>query len=320
MGSLHLPVYIFSLFVGLSIIFVCFGLNKKYQLSFLAAYLYYLISFIILGLLNLTGRYLAFQILIPQSIHTTKLVMCVFSLLAFPFVPLTIYFFINFISRLLNQEISSFFNRIFSILWVLLFICLLFAMSHFYRTNDDYVLETFYGILHTIAILSLISSVVFMFTKLNKVSHKKKREDLKKFAVVYLLSFITLGISDYVYFGEYTAFIEVFVYFSINFPPLLIFSWYLNKYYVDYLSLDQESDILDLFFSKYHITPREQDIMKLILEGKSNIEIGKDLYISTHSVRNHIYNIYQKLGVKNRVQITNLIRSMSQKNKDVDSN
>jgi LuxR family transcriptional regulator of csgAB operon len=48
----------------------------------------------------------------------------------------------------------------------------------------------------------------------------------------------------------------------------------------------------------------------------SNADIEKKLYISSHTVKNHIYHIYQKLGVKNRVQISNLIRDHNQVYKD----
>ncbi|MDH4196536.1 MAG: LuxR C-terminal-related transcriptional regulator [Candidatus Aminicenantes bacterium] len=59
---------------------------------------------------------------------------------------------------------------------------------------------------------------------------------------------------------------------------------------------------------KYGISKREQEIIRLILQGKSNAEIEKELFISVHTVKNHIYNIYQKLHVKNRYQIIRLFR------------
>jgi LuxR family transcriptional regulator of csgAB operon len=46
-----------------------------------------------------------------------------------------------------------------------------------------------------------------------------------------------------------------------------------------------------------------------MLEGKTNLDIKKALFISANTVRNHIYNIYRKLGVRNRVQIINLIQT-----------
>jgi DNA-binding CsgD family transcriptional regulator len=62
------------------------------------------------------------------------------------------------------------------------------------------------------------------------------------------------------------------------------------------------------FFAKYNISEGEQKILKLILKGKTNKEIEDILFISYHTVKNHIYNIYQKLEVKNRAQLINLFQ------------
>jgi DNA-binding CsgD family transcriptional regulator len=59
-------------------------------------------------------------------------------------------------------------------------------------------------------------------------------------------------------------------------------------------------------FIKFGITKREQEIIRLICEGKSNREIESQLFISLQSVKDHIYRIYQKAGVKNRVELVNL--------------
>jgi DNA-binding CsgD family transcriptional regulator len=72
-------------------------------------------------------------------------------------------------------------------------------------------------------------------------------------------------------------------------------------------SRQQEIDI-EGFFSKFSFSLREQEIIKLLLEGKSKQEIEEELFISPHTVKNNIYNIYQKIGVKNRLQIIKLIR------------
>jgi len=54
---------------------------------------------------------------------------------------------------------------------------------------------------------------------------------------------------------------------------------------------------------EYHITERELEVIQLILEGCDNHTIGKKLFISTNTVHNHIYNIFRKLGVKNRYEL-----------------
>ncbi|MCK4835483.1 MAG: helix-turn-helix transcriptional regulator [Candidatus Aminicenantes bacterium] len=68
-----------------------------------------------------------------------------------------------------------------------------------------------------------------------------------------------------------------------------------------------------LFFQKYGISSREQEIAYLIIEGKSNREIEDKLYISIKTVRNHIYNIYQKMDVNSRLQFINLINNIKNK-------
>jgi len=50
------------------------------------------------------------------------------------------------------------------------------------------------------------------------------------------------------------------------------------------------------------LSPREQEILKWIHIGKSNIEIGLILGISPLTVKNHVQNILRKLNVQNRTQ------------------
>lgn len=48
------------------------------------------------------------------------------------------------------------------------------------------------------------------------------------------------------------------------------------------------------------LTKREQEIFELLIQNKSTKEIAKILKISEKTVRNHISNTMQKLGVKGR--------------------
>ncbi|KQV90345.1 hypothetical protein ASD15_23870 [Massilia sp. Root351] len=50
------------------------------------------------------------------------------------------------------------------------------------------------------------------------------------------------------------------------------------------------------------LTGRELEILRRLQEGKINAQIGQALGISAHTVKKHVYNIYRKLNVQNRVQ------------------
>lgn len=59
-------------------------------------------------------------------------------------------------------------------------------------------------------------------------------------------------------------------------------------------------------FDTYKITQREQEIVIEICKGKTNQEIADALFISLQTVKDHTHNIFQKTGIKNRVQLTQL--------------
>jgi DNA-binding NarL/FixJ family response regulator len=52
------------------------------------------------------------------------------------------------------------------------------------------------------------------------------------------------------------------------------------------------------------LTPRELDVVKLIAEGRTSEEIGEMLFISKKTVDRHRANMLEKLGMRNRVELT----------------
>ncbi len=59
----------------------------------------------------------------------------------------------------------------------------------------------------------------------------------------------------------------------------------------------------------HFLTKREKEIFDLLIKNYDTVEISDKLHISEKTVRNHISNVIQKLGVKGRSQaILELIR------------
>ena len=50
------------------------------------------------------------------------------------------------------------------------------------------------------------------------------------------------------------------------------------------------------------LTPRESEALALLAVGATNGEIAERLYISSHTVKTHLYNTYKKINVPNRFQ------------------
>lgn len=60
---------------------------------------------------------------------------------------------------------------------------------------------------------------------------------------------------------------------------------------------------VEAFGRYYNLTEREIEILHLVLEGKSNPEIGQTLYITIGTVKTHIHSIFNKLEVSRRGQL-----------------
>ena len=66
--------------------------------------------------------------------------------------------------------------------------------------------------------------------------------------------------------------------------------------------------LLDLNFinnmlKKYNLTSRQNEITILSAEGKSNGDIAKELHISLHTVKDHLKEIFKKIGINHRSEL-----------------
>jgi DNA-binding CsgD family transcriptional regulator len=73
-----------------------------------------------------------------------------------------------------------------------------------------------------------------------------------------------------------------------------------------------ERDVLtDHFVAAFGISPREKEMIGLLLTGMGTKEAAAKLFISAKTADNHAASIYRKLGVSSRVQMFQLIRTNS---------
>ena len=55
--------------------------------------------------------------------------------------------------------------------------------------------------------------------------------------------------------------------------------------------------------SPVKLTPREQSVVRLVVQGMVNREIADALHLSEHTIKNYLFRIFDKLGVSNRVEL-----------------
>lgn len=63
--------------------------------------------------------------------------------------------------------------------------------------------------------------------------------------------------------------------------------------------------------SNLGISPREQEVMSLLITGKSYQQIADELFISLPTVKTHVSNIYRKVGVRNKIELINQLKALS---------
>lgn len=95
--------------------------------------------------------------------------------------------------------------------------------------------------------------------------------------------------------------------YTIKIVPSLVPSLYkgVETYYIFNIikKSSVEHKIFHDFASSYNLTSREMEIVELLSQGLSNKKIASQLYISTHTVRTHMDNIFNKLSVSSRTAV-----------------
>ena len=54
---------------------------------------------------------------------------------------------------------------------------------------------------------------------------------------------------------------------------------------------------------KSNLTRREEEVIAVLIQGKSNEEIGENLHVSINTVRTHLSSCYKKMKVKIRTEL-----------------
>ena len=132
-----------------------------------------------------------------------------------------------------------------------------------------------------------------------------KQGNQVRLAQYYLGAFLPQIVFTILDFFLFRQFAFQFTHLSYLVFSLLTFYYISTNYFLRYenntgISLDK--------ISVYGFSERELEVLKLLIEGKTNMEIGDSLCISVNTVKSHVKSIYKKCDVSNRVQLLHKIR------------
>jgi DNA-binding NarL/FixJ family response regulator len=69
----------------------------------------------------------------------------------------------------------------------------------------------------------------------------------------------------------------------------------------------KSADVAPLIVEAYGLTGRELEVTRAIARGLSTAEIAAELYLSPHTVRDHVKALFEKVGVSSRGELVHRV-------------
>lgn len=313
MSSFFLLHFLLCLCLAFISVWLANHLQKKFAQAYLSAFLYYVIAAVVYGFFNWLGPGLMLQTLSGHLAEKQMLdVVVLLSLFAFPVLLVKIYFLIELTAAILEKAISLLFKRCFTVISLAFILIYVVSVKLYFDSGLENWMLRITEIAGALTVIAQLAIILFLFFASKSIAEKQKRSAVRIFALLFLTGFLLYVMFSYsLLFTRMTWIVQAvpLLYFLVPLPPL-VFSWrFLGAYYLEHPLLPASGDNLNRFAAAQHLTGRELEIVRMLLNGKSNNEIAEELYLSPHTVRNHLANIYKKIKVKNKLQLSYLVRN-----------
>lgn len=289
---------------------------RTHQEAFLKPLFHFIWASNVVILIDLTARYSCINLVRDCRIFESTVYARIMGPLSSFFFLWVTFFLVHTVMMLCNKpipfKISRLWGAFISLLSISYIVRIILSLNNIFVREFPVVQ---YAILR-IDFLFLICVLCYLIIQGFRQNNFIQKQAMISFSGFYLFGFLAPLVAKAI--PKVTvSMISSLVFILINLFP---FIW-LRRFALtrkDGLRVEHNSDLsLDLICSLYGISKRERQIIELILQGKSNKEIEGLLFISPHTVKNHIYNLYQKLGVKSRGQLVNLVLESNMTNRQL---
>lgn len=311
---------IFALGFGLAAVTVSVQIYRKYLEKYLLYHLYLIISINILVILNLGILYF-YQNFSNDASITTIVLLDNFYKVTAPVIEIyAVFCLLSLVRGLLGQE-NQVSKRILIIIAgavaIIQFVVSLVQGSVF-GLPANYVI---YKAIELLIFLLAYIILIYLFLKSRILPMPGRRKTLMGYSGTLLMLVTVVLLFN---LGYILNFIDASIYFAsgavlvmlVNLIPVMGNNWFLKRYFItqDLKNREIQVDLTQLY-KDFNITDREQEVIKLICDGKTNKEIADSLFISIQTVKDHVYRVFKKVGIRNRVQLTNIFGQYPDLNK-----
>ena len=171
-----------------------------------------------------------------------------------------------------------------------------------FLNGEAHWLDFFCDILSGIIFLPVIGIFAFSSIKMKHTKPDNRAFSTSLFLSFYLIALSMLFLQNFVSFKHQNVFVAAII-LSANIFPMFWSTCLIKTKNLNNFSINICHANIERIVSEYNISDREREIFECILQGLSNKEIQERLFISPHTVKNHNYNLYKKLGVGNRGEL-----------------
>ncbi len=278
------------------------------------AYLLFILTANIVCLLDLVFRSFIWQFPgFSLSITMEKMDM----LMGFLMVPLVAAFtvsFAAFVIGLVGRKAPIFLQRIYGVYWILLFVGFMAAEISYFNSGDRTLTNILNPVFNFGILAGILYAIIFSYSGSRHVDNSREKLLARSIILFYLISL-------FFFFIWNTSHIPLNIRVSVlarsllgiiyNIPPVIALYVLIQKVYQIKAAESVGTKALDRWLKEHNISTREREIIQLVLMGKTNRSIEKELFISHRTVESHLYNIYRKLEIKNRIQLMRLVSEKS---------
>lgn len=297
------------------VIFQLFQYYRKYGYPYLGIYAYMFLISIFSTLLILANNYIFTNMYVRNKSIPAVNIESIYRALSMCCKLFWILLFILLVRELLQKTTSSLFKTIYLVIAGVIFVGITAVMVY------SMVKVTVIPVLWTTVVISLLyvfiilGSAIYLFFSGGKMEDQGKRKAVCIFALIYIVwRGVSLILAGFHLFFNMSS--NIMLIFSSSYSVVMctVILIYIDRFIQLYQgTLDtplQNGQRMEILFEKFHISKREQDVVRLICAGKTNKEIEADLYISLQTVKDHVSSIFKKTGVRNRVQLVNLFNKI----------
>jgi len=306
--------YFITLTIGaIGIISIAYNLQRKYRPKYLSTYFHYLIAIHVYWFIVFIIPNLLVLILKDNSLSRPSTIYWLFILFSYPIVMISIYLFAAFFLNLVFERIPKGAVIAFISAYVLLAVWMIYALHQSVGDERQSILTFIYMVVRILSGFIRFGVIAFVFVLTFRPEHKREIPFIRTICLLYFVVFVIYYIlrPEIDYAGNnFVFYFTPFMYLLINLPPLFYLKKYLSKHFRQSVFGQAENLNFKHIFDEHGLTNREQEISALMIEGRVNKEIADELYISIKTVRNHIYNIFQKFKVNNRTKFFIMMRNL----------